>query len=173
MHFTLEMVFELQAAKCDIINSEQLQKILVMERGKRFDRMLVNDLVDDFGSNGFVNFDQFCQIWFHLQTIRDEFEQYAKRGLLSPKKFARFLIEQLGSYIHKITIDSLIHFYKNQLTFDVCVHALKHLANLKNEYCLQTMYITFDYYCELVKRPAKPSAPFLDEPPSYDEVMSW
>ena len=173
MHFTLEMVFELEAKKGGLINSEQLHNILRMERQKRFDPMLVDDLVDDFGSNGFVNFDQFRQIWLHLQTIRDDFEQYAIRGVLSPKKFARFLTNQLGTYIHKITINSLINFYKSQLTFDVCVHALKHLSKLKNEYCLQTMYITFDYYCELVKRISKPSAPFLDDPPSYDEVMSW
>lgn len=172
--FTLEMVFEMEASsKYGVINSQQLQNILVMERQRRFDKLLVNELVNEFGSNGFVSFAQFRKIWLYLGQIRAPFETYATKGVLSKKKFARFLTDQLDCFIHKITINSLLAFYKNQLTFDVCVHALKYLSQLQLEYCLQTQYITFDGYRQLVRGTPtlQLSTPFDDAPPSYEEAI--
>ena len=170
--YTLEKIFQTEALKSERINSIQLRNLLRMERNKCFDQMLVNELVEEFGSNGFVNYEQFCQLWMYLRVLREPFEYYARDGVLSEKKFAKFLVNQLDSYIHKTTIKSMVHFYRGNLTFDVCVHALKQLAGLQPKYCLQRNYITFDEYRQLLHR-VKPTAPCEDNPPSYDEVMSW
>ena len=171
--FTVQKVFELEArSKTGLINSLQLRNILVMERQKRFDALLVIDLVEEFGSNGFVNLSQFQRIWLYLQQIRVPFETYAKRGVLSEKKFARFLVDQLDTFINKITIESLVNFYRGELTFDVCVHALRSLTQLKQHYCLQRSFVTFDFYRDYVNRSVSPSAPYLDNPPSYEEAIS-
>ena len=160
------------SSKYGLINSHQLQNILVMERQRRFDKLLVNELVNEFGSDGFVSFAQFRTMWRYLGQIRTQFETYATKGVLSKKKISRFLSDQLDSFIHKITINSLNTFYNNQLTFDVCVHALKNLSQLQQlGYCLQSQYITFDSYRQLVRgTPTLHTAPFRDAPPSYEEA---
>ena len=171
--FTVQEVFELEArSRTGLINSLQLRNILVMERQKRFDALLVIDLVEEFGSNGFVDLSQFQQIWSYLQQIRLSFERYARRGVLSESKLARFLVDQLDTSINTITIDSLVNFYRGELTFDVAVHALRSLTQLKQHYCLQRSHVTFDFYRDYVNRSVSPSAPYLDNPPSYEEAIS-
>ena len=171
--YTLKMIFNLEADKCGVINTAQLRNLLIMEKQKRFDQMLINDLVDEFGSNGFVDYDQFRRLWLYLGSVREPFEYYARDGELSERKFGKLLANQLDTYIHKITVKSMVNFYKGRLTFDACVHALKHLGKVKN-YCLQSNYITLEDYRQLVHtQSVQPTAPLEDNLPSYDEVMSW
>merc|ERR1712179_494971 len=128
--YTLETIFQTQADKTGLVNSAKLRNLLIMEERKRFDKMLVDELVTEFGTNETVNYAQFCQIWGYLKQIRPTFERYAHNGVLSGRKFAMFLADQLNTSINNETIRTLVQFYAEKLTFDVCVHALKHLEEL-------------------------------------------
>ena len=170
--FTLENVFKLEA--CSIhhsIDASQLRNLLVMEGQKHFDKLLVADLVDEFGAGGLVNFIQFSRIWIYLQKIREPFELYHKNGLVSPKKFAKFLEIRLQTRLNKGTICSLLTYYQSELTFDVCVHALRRLSELSEIYDLSETAIPYSFYKKIVHLPVEPSAPYIDQPPSYEEAV--
>ena len=170
--YTIETIFQSQADKTGLVNSAKLRNLLIMEGRKRFDKMLVNELIDEFGMEGHVNYDQFCQIWQYLRQIRSTFERYARSGVLSKREFSMVLSDQLNTRINNTTVETLVRFYAETLTFDVCVHALKHLESLQYSCCLKTNCITFEFYRQHVLD-GKPTAPFEDKPPSYDEVMFY
>ena len=170
--FTLENVFKLEAYSIHhSIDASQLRNLLVMEGQKHFDKLLVADLVNEFGTDGLVNFIQFSRIWIYLQKIREPFELYHKNGLLSPTKFAKFLEIRLQTRINKNTICSLLTYYQSDLTFDVCVHALRRLTELTVIYDLSETPIPYSFYKKIVQLPMTPSAPYIDLPPSYEEAV--
>ena len=112
----------------DEIDSVQLQQLLQNKDGKYFDQQLCDELVDIHGDGGNINYGDFKYIWETLQERRAQFERLARgRSELTKEEFRQLLGNVAGQYIPSSFLKRLTAFYKNQISFDVVVHAIHHI----------------------------------------------
>ena len=140
------------------INSTELQKLLTHCRGE-FNIQLVEELVADFGKNGFVNRQSFIQIWKVLKKFRTVFDRYAQSNLLNAVSFRRLLENYFETEFDDRFYRYLLHFYSNRITFDVFVHVIKHLEKLERQGLNLKDDINVEYYGSAFASAASPSAP--------------
>ena len=154
------------------INSRELQKLLRHGLHK-FNIQLVEELVADFGKNGFVNLEGFKKIWKVLIKFRSVFDRYAAGSLLSVIEFRRLLEDYFEAQLDDRFYSYLLHFYNNRISFDVVVHVIKHLLKLERQGLNLEEDINVEYWNSAFSSAATPSAPqyvstnSLYEPPAY------
>ena len=167
---TLEKLYKCQAATlADSIDSVQLRQLLRIENGKLFDQKICDELVDHFGEAGVINFDNFEDIWSHLQKMRSQFDKFAFEGMLSGGAFKSVLEQVAGQKIKTSFIKKLLKFYKFTVTFDVFVHSVHHIRIMSDKFNLQKTEHLMDEFMRSVYY-AKPSAPSESDIISFDNA---
>ena len=167
---SLEEIFLKQAENLNSrIDCIQLRQLLRLKNGKRFDSQLCEELVIHFGYSGTIDFNDFDAIWSSLRKKRQEFEQFSYRGQLCTASFQMLLEQIIHRQLPSEFIRKLVDFYRQQITFDVFVHAVHHIKiitisgsaicpeNLMEEFCNSVREGT--HYSATVRSEIQPSAP--------------
>ena len=129
---SLEKVFLFQARSLnDRINAVQLRRLLKKEDGSSFDSKLCGELVNHFGYDGLVNFDDFDKIWTLLHKRKILFEQLSRgKSVLTPEAFMRILENVAGQKIPTWFLKQIMRFYNGTISLDAFVHSVHHIRKM-------------------------------------------
>lgn len=161
---SLEQIFKREAVSLkNSIDSTQLQQLLWIENGsghKLADTKLCDELVDHYGSAGVINFDNFKAIWSDLKNMRSQFDKFANMGMLPSDAFKIVLEQVAGQRIKSSFIKKIQKFYKNQITFDLFIHAVHHVRVMSDKFNLHKTANLMDEFMKSVNyfKPSTPSA---------------
>ena len=77
------------------IDAFDLRKILKMKNGEHFNRKVTEELIEDFGNHGKINFNDFERLWTHIGVRLDEFEHFANGNTHLTKGWASYINNQI------------------------------------------------------------------------------
>ena len=167
---SLERVFLNQARSLDdTLDGVQLQRLLKNRDGKHFDQKLCDELIDHFGESGLINYNDFDCIWTNLQERRSQFERLSRgKSVLRPEAF-RWLLENVaGQRMTTPFLKQIMRFYKNEISFDVFVHAVHHIRELSSRFDFSDDENMMDEFLRSVFYFREPTAPTEDDIISFD-----
>ena len=160
------------ASSKGILTKSELSKVLLHEVNTErvpFCGPVIDLFLCKFGDSRCVTIDQFMDIWTYLEPHFKIFHRHAQNGHLSSVVYRRLICNTFQVEFDELFFKELEQYYGNW-SFDKFVHANHHLKLLSLTVNLQAIRNPWTMFSRLVE--IKPSAPFLDEPPSYEESVN-